>query len=343
MMKGNALRAAAVLAALAALLTGCDTDTQVTGERADAKTRPPGIVAYGAGVADCEEAIPGSFRIGGRDPGRGFSRAGDFGLLQNRDGLERAQPGGAALGPGFRGLLVTKTPATVIGEDPVTVSVPAGSRDEAGLVFGTLRDYEHPLARVTFEPCAGRGTSWPGGLALKAREPVTLLITTEDSDQIRRLRVGDPAHIPQPIGVGEHVARCPQAMLGNMRIQRRRYSVAGRMALLESPDALKFARPAGGQLAPRFRDVLLTKIPATVLGTEPVTLSVPPLIRHRAGLLYGSLNGYQHPFSEVTFVPCPGRVGTSWPGGLALLAPEPVTLRVLTAGGDRRWWLRVGD
>jgi hypothetical protein len=343
MVRVNVMRTAASLAAATVLLAGCDSDTRATEERAHAKPSSAATVAFGAATAECEEAMPGSFRIGGPDPSRGFTRAGSFGLLQNRDGLERAQPAGAALGPRLRRLLVTKWPATVLGDEPVTVSIPAGSRDEAGLVFGSLREYDHPLAQVTFEPCAGdRGTSWPGGLVLKTREPVTLLVTSADGDEVWRLRAGDPERIPTPIAVGTHVARCDQAMIGNMHIKRRRYNAAGPLALLESPNALRLAHPAGSQLAPQFKDVLLTKIPATVLGTGPVTLSVPLLVRHRVGLLYGSLSGYRAPFSEVTFMPCPDHVGTSWPGGLALLEAEPVVLRVSTEGGDRVWWVRVG-
>ena len=74
-----------------------------------------------------------------------------------------------------------------------------------------------------------------------------------------------------------------------------------------------------------------------------MTLSVPVAARDRAGLLYGSLNGYRAPFAQVTFMPCRDRTGTSWPGGLALRTRQPVTLGVTTAGGERAWWLRVGD
>lgn len=182
---------AAVLAATVALLTGCDADTQVTGERADARVRPAGAVAHGAAVAGCEEAIPGSVRLGGTNSDRTLNRAGPFGLLQNEAGFTRAQPAGTALGPELARLLITRTPATVIGNNRVTVTVPVGSRDEAGLLYGSLRGYEHPQARVTFVPCPdGNGTSWPGGIALRTRRPVTLVVTAGGGEGLWRLRAG---------------------------------------------------------------------------------------------------------------------------------------------------------
>ena len=345
-MRSTAARTGLLIAAAAALLAGCDTDTQVTGERAEAKPRRDGLIAYGAGVARCEEAIPTGVRIGGSDSRRRFISTDQFGVLQSRDGFERAQPAGEALG--FDGLLIANAPATVLRTRSVTVEIPDGARKRAGLVFGSLDGYEHPLARVTFKRCRGSGgTTWPGGLVLAGREPVTLLVTAEDGEEVRRLRVGHRVPASVPVATGTHVARCQQAMLGDMRIGgaelQRRYNAAGRFALLEHPNALGFAQPAAGQLAPRFRRVLLTKIPATVLGTAPVKLTVPVAARDRAGLLYGSLSGYRAPFAQVTFKPCRDRVGTSWPGGLALRTRQPVTLSVSTVGDERSWLLRVGS
>ena len=347
-MRSSRWQGGALLICVAALLAGCDTDDQVTGEPADAKPVAVGVIAYGEEVATCDEAIPTGVRIGGTDKPRAFISTDHFGMLQSRFGFRPAHPAGTALGAGYGRLLIANTPATVLGTEPVTVAIPDGARDEAGLVFGSLGGYEHPLAQVTFEPCSDPGgTSWIGAVVLKARKPVTLLVTEGDGDVVRRLRIGAKVPAGVPVASGGHVARCRTAMLGNMRISaarlRRDYNAAGRFALLESPSALRYAHSAGGQLAPRFRDILLTKIPAIVLGTEPVTLEVPVGTRGRAGLLYGSLSGYEAPYATVTFVPCRDRVGTSWPGGLALRSRQPVTLRVSTAGGERVWWLRVGD
>jgi len=346
-MKPGVWRTAILLALGAVLLAGCGTDTRVTRERADARPRLDGVIAYGEQVAACEEAIPTDVRIGGSDPRRRFVSTNHFGLLQSRDGFQHAQQAEAALGAGSGRPLIANASATVLRTRSVTVAIPAGARDRAGLVFGSLQGYQHPFAQVTFERCPGSGgTSWSGGLVLLGREPVTLLVTEEDGEEIRRLRVGQRVPSSVPVATGTQIARCRHAMLGDTRIGaanlRRHYNAAGRFALLEHPDALKFAQPAAGQLAPRFRSVLLTKIPATVLGTAPVTLTVPVAARDRAGLVYGSLSGYRAPFAEVTFMPCRDRAGTSWPGGLALRTRRPVTLSVSTAGGERTWWLRVG-
>jgi hypothetical protein len=149
------------------------------------------------------------------------------------------------------------------------------------------------------------------------------------------------------IAAGAHVARCHQAMIGNLRISEaewhRRSIGAGRFGLARIPNALRLARPADDLLAPKYRDVLVTKIPATVRGPGPVTVSVPAAERERVGLLYGSLRGYRVPFARITFVPCDGYVGTSWPGGLALRDRDPVTLLVTAADGDRIWRLRLAS
>jgi hypothetical protein len=107
-------------------------------------------------------------------------------LLLHKGAVNRAQPVGAILPAGFEDLLITIASASVIGHDPVTVSIPAGARDEAGLLYGSARGYEHPAARVTFEPCPTQnGTSWPGGIVLTSRNPVTLLVS--DPDGVVRL------------------------------------------------------------------------------------------------------------------------------------------------------------
>ena len=347
MVKTFRWQAGALLAVAAGLLVGCDTDDQVTGERADAKALPAGTIAFGSGVATCDESIPTGARVGGTDKPRVFISTEQFGMLQSRFGFKPAHPAETALGAEFAGQLIANTPATVLGSGSVTVTVPPGARDQTGLVFGSLSRYEHPLAELTFEPCDGdNATSWTGGLVLTGRRPVTLLVTEGRDDAVRRLRIGARVPASVPVANGSHVARCRTAMLGNMRISQarlgREYNAVGRFALLESPEAFAHAQPAGGLLESRFQDVLLTKIPATVLGTGPVTLTVPVGSRGRAGLLYGSLSGYREPYSKVTFIPCRHRAGTSWPGGIALLSRRPVSLRVTTAGGDRIWWLRVG-
>ena len=185
-------RTAIAIAALTAMFAaGCDTDTQVTGQRAEAHSRATESIAFGTNVARCRHAMIGNMRIGGSDWRRQFIRAGRFGLLQNAAAFRYAQPAGGVLAPRFRDVLITKIPATVLGTGPVTLSVPLSARDEVGLLYGSLRSYQRPFARVTFVPCAGHeGTSWPGGLALRSRKPVTLFVTTAAADRVWRLTVG---------------------------------------------------------------------------------------------------------------------------------------------------------
>lgn len=176
----------------------------------------------------------------------------------------------------------------------------------------------------------------------------TVVAGCDTETQVTEQRADARSRSTQPIAVGTHVARCEAAMIGNMRISdaewRREYNSAGRFGLLERAEAFKFAQPAGAQLVPRFRDVLVTKIPATVRGSGRVTVSIPSGDRSQAGLLYGSLRGYARPYAQIRFIPCEGYAGTSWPGGLALRARRPVTILVQTEGSSpaRQRSLTVG-
>lgn len=139
-------------------------------------------------VASCEYASPGNVKIGGGRVARHLVRAGNFGMLRGPGTFRAARPVGAILDPQFQDRLLITIAATVLGTDPVTVSVPPEDRDSVGLLYGSSRGYTEPLASVDFEPCPDQaGTSWPGGLVVADRGPVTLLVEEDGSDDVRRL------------------------------------------------------------------------------------------------------------------------------------------------------------
>ena len=167
---------AAALVASLAVLAGCGGDDKED----DAS----------ATVASCDIAIPGETKLGGTGGrvSREFLQAGQFGMLRGPGTFSTAQPAGSLLDAKYKDWLIIKIPATVLGTEPVTVSIPDDARDESGLLFGSLEGYTEPLASVDFEPCEDRdGTSWPGGLAVRELGPVALLVTEEGSDEPKRL------------------------------------------------------------------------------------------------------------------------------------------------------------
>jgi hypothetical protein len=165
----------AALAATLAILAGCGGDDGETGDET-------------SNVAPCNYAIPGEVKLGGGRVSRQFLQAGDFGMLRGPGTFRTAQPAGSILDPEYKDMLIIKIPATVVGTDPVTVSVPPSDEGDVGLLYGSLDGYTVPFTSIDFEPCPGQeGTSWPGALAVSERGPVTLLVTDEGSDQPKRL------------------------------------------------------------------------------------------------------------------------------------------------------------
>jgi hypothetical protein len=89
---------------------------------------------------------------------------------------------------------------------------------------------------------------------------------------------------------------------------------------------------------------LATKMPLLVEGHEPVTVSVPPRLRHRVFLYYGSHEGRNGGRSTsfadypgdnaVEFHPCADKPRTIWPGGVRVKGSKPVHLTVTVAGGN---------
>jgi hypothetical protein len=82
------------------------------------------------------------------------------------------------------------------------------------------------------------------------------------------------------------------------------------------------------------------KTPTLVEGRRPVSLSVPPAERRRAGLL--TLHSPEHGLAKVVIVPCGDRPRTIWAGGLVLRDRRPVRLTVRAAGGPPRTLLIGG-
>jgi hypothetical protein len=161
----------AALAACLAIVAGCGGDKAEQGP-----------------VASCDYASPGEVKVGGGRVARHLVRVGNFGLLRGPGTFRAARPVGAILDPQYKDRLIITIAATVLGTDPVTVSVPPEDRGEVGLLYGSSRGYTEPLASVDFEPCPGQnGTSWPGGLVVADRGPVTLLVEEDGSDDVRRL------------------------------------------------------------------------------------------------------------------------------------------------------------
>jgi hypothetical protein len=101
------------------------------------------------------------------------------------------------------GDFVAKMPLLVQGTEPVTVSVPPGLRGRVFLYYGRIlgrdgkpttsfagaRGYEE----TEFQPCADKPrTVWPGGLRIKGRAPVHLLVHTGAGAAPIPLRLGRP-------------------------------------------------------------------------------------------------------------------------------------------------------
>lgn len=104
-----------------------------------------------------------------------------------------------------------------------------------------------------------------------------------------------------------------------------------------------FRRPLS-QMSETPNGQLMAKMPALTIGHEPVTLSVPPRLRHRVFLYYGFRRGPDGTrttmmqgfpgYQEVEFHPCTDRPRTPWPGGIRVKGRAPVHLDVIAADGE---------
>ena len=136
--------------------------------------------------------------------------------------------------------------------------------------------------------------------------------------------------------------RCNQAIIGAGPPDWRKIAVgvAGPFGL-GSKEGLPrgLAHSTGG----RVGEVFSVQLQALVEGHRKVVLRVPDSERSRVGLIYGHTSGANslpEAARQVTFEPCADKPRTVWPGGLALLDRQPITLEVLSAGKVRR--LNVG-
>jgi hypothetical protein len=95
----------------------------------------------------------------------------------------------------------------------------------------------------------------------------------------------------------------------------------------------------------RTRNGLVAKMPLLVEGREPetVTVSVPPALRSRVFLHYGTPSTFaqDHGYSEIEFQLCGNKPRTIWPGGIRIKGDKPVHLLV-SAEGRPTASLRLG-
>jgi len=141
-----------------------------------------------------------------------------------------------------------------------------------------------------------------------------------------------------------NVAPCEKAIIGHGPASWRDESlVAGPVGV--SPHPLReMSQTANG---------LVTKMPLLVEGRAPetVTVSVPPALRSRVFLIYGTvLDRDGNPsfsfrntrgYSETEFQLCGDKPRTIWPGGIRIKGAAPVHLLV-SAGDEAPVPLRLG-
>jgi hypothetical protein len=134
-------------------------------------------------VAPCDRAIIGH----GPADWRGESTvAGPVGV--RRHPLSAMSP--------TRNGFVTKMPLLVEGRAPetVTVSVPPGLRGRVFLYYGAPSTFaqDRGYAEIEFQPCDNKPrTIWPGGIRVKGKGPVRLLVSAEGQRAVS-LRLGRP-------------------------------------------------------------------------------------------------------------------------------------------------------
>jgi hypothetical protein len=146
------------------------------------------------------------------------------------------------------------------------------------------------------------------------------------------------------LGSTANVAPCEKAVIGHGTAGWRGESVvAGPVGMRRHPLS-QMSRLGGGDL--------VTKAPILVEGREPetVTVAVPPDLRGRVFLYYGSMRDRDgqpttsfvntRGYDETEFQLCGDRPRTIWPGGLRVRGEGPVRLNVLAAG--RTYVLHLG-
>jgi hypothetical protein len=135
-----------------------------------------------------------------------------------------------------------------------------------------------------------------------------------------------------------NVAPCEKAMIGHGVADWREESVVA------GPVGVR--RGALSQMSRMGKRDLVTKMPILVEGREPetVTVSVPPELRGRVFLYYGSMRDRDgepttsfantRGYDETEFQLCGNKPRTIWPGGLRVRGDGPVRLAVSTETGS---------
>ena len=101
------------------------------------------------------------------------------------------------------GQLITKMPVIVAGSTPVKLSVPSRLRHRVFLYYGryldrsgkptTLIGRSRGFSEVVFEPCDYKPqTPWPGGIRVKGRRAVRLIVRVEGNPDPIPLQLGRP-------------------------------------------------------------------------------------------------------------------------------------------------------
>jgi len=174
----KSLRRGELLLGLVVVLTlmGCGVDGQDTPE-------PEPTTADV--VARCTKAMGGSNPPAWREEATVAGPFGLFGVGRDFQGLGVRRTS--------RGFFLAKIPAVLDGHKSVILRVPSESIGEVGLGYGGFnepRSVEGAASSVQFKPCTDKPTtSWPGGLILVNRRPVTLVVELPDGQQ-QPIRIG---------------------------------------------------------------------------------------------------------------------------------------------------------
>jgi hypothetical protein len=148
------------------------------------------------------------------------------------------------------------------------------------------------------------------------------------------------------LGGHSNVAPCEKAMIGHGSADWRSESVAAGPAGVRRRPLSQMSRLGNGEM--------VTKMPILVEGREPemVTVSVPPDLRRRVFLYYGSMRDRDgqpttsfantRGYDETEFQLCGNKPRTIWPGGLRVRGDGPVRLNVEVEGRERPYVLHLG-
>jgi hypothetical protein len=148
-------------------------------------------IGQGSAVAGCGDAIGGP---GARDWRSDATAVGSFGFWGSERDFRTARKTPVSGFPGLRArrvrgpILGAKVPVFVAGRKSVLVTITPEDRPRAGYAF--LKG--GPYAEIRFVPCRDQPqTAWPGGWALRNREPVHVMVE-EAGRPASELVVGRP-------------------------------------------------------------------------------------------------------------------------------------------------------